>query len=57
MSDEELLRVRLCDLGVKIEGSEIEPRVQKLYSCLEARGIPVPEMCGMQPSEFVFGVQ
>lgn len=41
LGDEELLRVRMCDLGLKIEGSEIEPRVQKLFAALEERKIPV----------------
>lgn len=40
-SDEELLQVRMCDLGVRIEGSKLEPRVQKLFAALEARGIPM----------------
>jgi hypothetical protein len=30
LSDEELLRVRLCDLGLRIEGSPLEPRVERL---------------------------
>jgi hypothetical protein len=45
LKDEELLQVRICDLGVKIEGSEVEPRVQKLYAALEARGITVRPKC------------
>jgi hypothetical protein len=45
MKDEELLRVRFCDLGVTIEGSEVEPRVQGLYTALEQRGIPIRPKC------------
>lgn len=45
LSDEELLKTRLCDLHVKIEGSEVEPRVQNLYAALEARGIPLRPRC------------
>ena len=39
LSDEELLAVRLCDLNVRIEGSELEPRVEKLLSALASRGL------------------
>jgi hypothetical protein len=39
LSDEELLGVRLCDLGVQIEGSELEPRVQRLFTALADRGL------------------
>ena len=45
LKDEELLQVRICDLGVKIEGSEVESHVQKLYAALEARGIRVRPKC------------
>jgi hypothetical protein len=41
LKDEELLQVRFCDLALKIEGSELEPRIEKLFGALEARGIPV----------------
>jgi hypothetical protein len=37
--DEELLPVRLCDLNLRIEGSELEPRIQQLFSELAARGV------------------
>lgn len=39
LSDEELLDVRLCDLGLTIAGSWLEPRVSELYDELEARGL------------------
>ena len=39
LSDEELLAVRLCDLNVRIEGSELEPRVDKLLAALASRGL------------------
>jgi putative zinc-binding metallo-peptidase len=44
LKDDELLGVRICDLGVRIEGSELEERVQKLQGELSARGL------GMQPA-------
>jgi len=28
LKDEELLALRICDLGVRIEGSEVEPPVR-----------------------------
>ena len=37
--------MRFCDLGVRIEGSEVEPRVQRLYAALEERGIPIRPKC------------
>jgi hypothetical protein len=45
LKDEDLLRMRFCDLGVKIEGSEVEPRVQRLHAALEERKIPVQPRC------------
>lgn len=41
LSDEELLGVRMCDLGLAIPGSEVEPRIAKLFAALEERKIPV----------------
>ena len=38
-SDERLLDLRLCDLGLRIERTEIEERVDRLYAELEVRGI------------------
>ena len=38
-SDEQLLSMRFCDLGLKLQGSRLERRVQRLYAELEARGI------------------
>jgi hypothetical protein len=37
--DEKLLDLRLCDLGVSIEGSGLEPRLQQLDAELQARGL------------------
>jgi hypothetical protein len=39
LSDERLLDLPICDLGVKIEGSAVQPQVQSLYAELECRGI------------------
>jgi hypothetical protein len=38
-SDEALLEVRMCDLGLTIEGTELEPRIAELNAELEARGL------------------
>ena len=35
MSDDELLRMRICDLKLKISGSELETRIEKFYAELE----------------------
>src|SRR4051812_8775030 len=39
MSDEELLDVRLRDLPIRISGTPLEGRVERLHNELEARGI------------------
>ncbi len=38
-SDEQLLEMRLCDLGLSIEGTDIEQRIARLEAELKARGI------------------
>jgi hypothetical protein len=45
LRDEELLGVRIRDLGVTIAGSELEGRVARLYGDLEARGLPFRPPC------------
>ncbi len=45
LPDEELLDLRLCDLGLRIEGSPVEPQVARLYRELEARGIGFRPHC------------
>jgi hypothetical protein len=39
LSDEKLLEVRMCDLGVTIAGTELEARIAQLDAELEARGL------------------
>ena len=39
LSDDELLELRFCELGLRIEGSSLEPRIAELYAELAARGI------------------
>jgi hypothetical protein len=45
LRDEELLGWRIRDLGVRIEGSELEERVKSLYAELDARGLSLRPPC------------
>jgi Putative zinc-binding metallo-peptidase len=38
-SDDQLLAVRMCDLGLTIEGTSLEPRIAQLNAELEGRGL------------------
>jgi hypothetical protein len=39
LSDEKLLELRMCDLGLTIEGTELEARIAAIAGELEARGV------------------
>jgi hypothetical protein len=39
LSDEKLVEVRMCDLNLTIEGTELEPRIAQLNTELESRGL------------------
>ena len=52
LSDEELLDLRICDLGLKIEGTPIEPRIQQLYDELEERGLRLRPRCWLSSEWF-----
>jgi hypothetical protein len=41
LPDEELLKVRICDLGVRIEDTPLEERIERLFEELEARQVGV----------------
>src|SRR5579872_3021530 len=43
--DEELLALRICDLGVRIEHSELQPRIEQLNTELGARGVSLRPDC------------
>ncbi len=45
LSDEELLRMRICDLKLKIAGTELESRIDKFYAELAARNISIQPVC------------
>jgi hypothetical protein len=52
LSDEKLLDMRMCDLGVTIEGSELEARVARLYDELAARGLRFRPHCWLSSEWF-----
>jgi hypothetical protein len=45
LKDEELLKLRMCDLGVRIEGSELETRIARFHEDLAARGVALRPAC------------
>ena len=45
LSDDELLQMRVRDLGVQISGSALEPLVHRLYEGLDAKGIRFHPPC------------
>jgi len=42
---DELMQMRFCDLDIRIQGSELESQVQRLYAQLESRGVPLRPPC------------
>jgi hypothetical protein len=44
-TDDELLQMRICDLRLKIAGTELEPRIQKFFDELAAKGISFKPLC------------
>ncbi len=45
ISDEELLKVRICDLPIRMEGTRLEEQVQEVYRELDAKDIPLHPAC------------
>jgi hypothetical protein len=45
LSDDELLQMRICDLKLRISGTELESRIQTFYSELAAKGISFKPVC------------
>jgi hypothetical protein len=41
LPDDQLLKLRLCDLHVRIAGTEVEVRVSQLFQELDVRGLPL----------------
>lgn len=46
----ELLNTRICDLGLQIEGSPLEPCMEQLYEELRAKGLPFRPRCYLTDS-------
>jgi len=51
-SDEDLLDLRVCDLGVRIEGSPLEERLARLNAELRSRGLPFRPHCWLSDEWF-----
>jgi hypothetical protein len=45
LTDDELLQMRICDLRLKIPGTELESRIQNFYGELAAKGISFKPLC------------
>jgi hypothetical protein len=45
LTDDELLRMRICDLKLKIAGTELESRIEKFYAELSAKGVSIRPIC------------
>jgi hypothetical protein len=45
LKDDELLQKRICDLGVRIAGSELEGRIAQLYDEIGAHGLAFRPVC------------
>ncbi|HVX14401.1 MAG TPA: putative zinc-binding metallopeptidase [Pirellulales bacterium] len=52
LDDEALLDLRFCDLGLRIDGSDLVERVERLYSELEARRIELRPHCWLSEEWF-----
>jgi hypothetical protein len=52
LSDENLLNLRFCDLGLKIEGTELELRIEQLYAELKERGLRLLPRCWLSSEWF-----
>lgn len=51
-SDAELLQIRISDLGVRIEGTRLEQRIEQLYTELEDRGLRFRPYCWLSDEWF-----
>ena len=52
LNDEQLLRVRFCDLGLRLEGSALTRRLKRLHRELERRGIAFRPHCWLAEEWF-----
>lgn len=52
LKDEELLKLRLCDLGLRLEGTELAKRVERLYEELQMRNLDFRPHCWLSEEWF-----
>jgi hypothetical protein len=52
LNDDQLLQMRICDLKLKIPGTELEPRIEKFYGELAAKGISFKPICYLSTEWF-----
>ncbi|MCA9194567.1 MAG: putative zinc-binding metallopeptidase [Planctomycetales bacterium] len=52
LTDDELLNMRMCDLGLTLAGSSVEPRIEQLYFELAERGIFFRPHCWLSDEWF-----
>jgi hypothetical protein len=52
LSDDQLLSLRFCDLELTIEGTELEPAIERLYGELTTRGIRFRPHCWLAQEWF-----
>ena len=53
LSDEELLEKRISQLGLKLEGTDLQPLIQRLYAELSAKGLVFHPPCHVGDEWFV----
>jgi hypothetical protein len=53
LSDEELLEKRISQLGLKLEGTDLQPLIQQLYGELSAKGLAFHPPCHVGDEWFV----
>jgi hypothetical protein len=53
LSDDELLEKRISQLGLKLEGTEVQPLIQQLYAELSAKGLVFHPPCHVGDEWFV----
>ena len=53
LSDDELLEKRIAHLGLKLDGTELQPLIQRLYDELSAKGLTFHPPCHIGDEWFV----
>ncbi|HZF15567.1 MAG TPA: putative zinc-binding metallopeptidase [Steroidobacteraceae bacterium] len=52
LPDAELLKLRFCDLKLKLKGTRVAPKIRKLYAELDARGLEFHPHCWLAEEWF-----